>query len=260
MGYGTYSSEFVFTPRSVPEKPLNGVTNVATTRSALGIQYTEITEDGGSKILAYNIYVDDGMDGEYQGPYLATASDFTWSSQDLLTLQTGLIYKIKYSATNIHGESELSDETSILLAEVPTEPHNLMRIDKDSLPAGEIRVTWTLPLDEGGDPVTGYRLYLDQTTLVVEGESTLNTYTFKQLSVGRQYSLGVAAFNDIGESPLATLSELAASVPQKLSEPTLVDSSTTEIEVMAQELFDGGDQVTSFAFARDNGPLTDMLP
>ena len=31
----------------------------------------------------------------------------------------------------------------------------------ESVTAGDIRVEWKLPLDEGGDPVLGYKLYLD---------------------------------------------------------------------------------------------------
>lgn len=42
----------------------------------------------------------------------------------------------------------------------------------DSLIAGEIRVSWSLPADEGGDPVTGYKLYLDSILLVDKSTSS----------------------------------------------------------------------------------------
>jgi hypothetical protein len=131
-----------------------------------------------------------------------------------MSLVTGRYYRLKYSSTNIHGESELSDEVSILLADEASAPSNLERIDIESVTAGDIRIHWTLPDDEGGDPVLGYKLYLDS-ALVLDAslQSTLNEYTYTGLSVGRTYRLAVTAINDIGESPPAYLDLLAASVP-----------------------------------------------
>jgi hypothetical protein len=36
----------------------------------------------------------------------------------------------------------------------------------ESVTAGDIRIEWTLPADEGGDPVLGYKLYLDTVLLL----------------------------------------------------------------------------------------------
>jgi len=77
---------------------------------------------------------------------------------------------------------------------------------------------WSLPEDEGGDPVTGYKLYVDSVLIVdASGSSTMNEFIFSNLSVGASYHLQVAAVNSIGESPAASLTLLAASVPQKLA-------------------------------------------
>lgn len=71
----------------------------------------------------------------------------------------------------------------------------------------------------------------------------------------------MTAINDIGESEPATLSLLAASVPQKLSTPQLVLSTQTSITVVTEHPpFNGGDEVTQFAFSRDDGPLTAFQP
>jgi hypothetical protein len=77
-----------------------------------------------------------------------------------------------------------------------------------------VRITWALPTDEGGDPVLGYRLYLD-TVLWHDAskQSTLNNYTYTSLSVGTSYRFSVTAVNDIGESDPSYLDLLAASVP-----------------------------------------------
>ena len=134
MGYGEYSSEFVYIPRSVPEKPTNGPRNTeSTTQTVLDIEFDRVIEDGGEEISQYNIYVDDGLDGDFGGPY-TVKNALTWNSQGTLnSLVTGRQYRVKYSSSNIHGESSLSDETVILLAIAPTMPSNLARIDEKIL-------------------------------------------------------------------------------------------------------------------------------
>lgn len=92
------------------------------------------------------MYLDDGSDGLFAGPYQVIPSKSIWDTQQL-TLQTGLIFKFKYSASNIHGEGPLSEEVSILLAEKPSAPTLLTRVNKTTLPAGQIKITWALPSD-----------------------------------------------------------------------------------------------------------------
>ena len=85
------------------------------------------------------MYVDDGLDGPFEGPYTSASNGMTMKfSTNLLPSApiTGRIYRFKYSSVNVHGESELSDELSVLLAEVPKAPTQLHRIDSAILPAG----------------------------------------------------------------------------------------------------------------------------
>jgi hypothetical protein len=127
-----------------------------------------------------------------------------------------------------------------------------------SLAAGEIRVTWSLPLHEGGDPVKGYLIYLNEVLFLDQRtKSTLNEYTFTGLSVGQLYKIRISAVNDIGEGTAAEISELAASVPMKLNVPSLVSSTKDSITIEAPHAsFDGGDAVKEYVFRRDDGPAT----
>ena len=129
MGFGSLSQEFSFIPRTVPPKPLKAPTNVAesTSRNVIYVRYDEVIEDGGSQITKYNVYIDDGLDGDF-GNGIDNGMNLLWDSTGL-NLVTGRIYRIKYSSENVHGESELSDEVQILLAEKPSPPINLQRID-----------------------------------------------------------------------------------------------------------------------------------
>jgi len=91
--------------------------------------------------LFYNVYVDDGNDGDFIGLYMSSGSGMIMLFfTNLLPVPKrpviGKIYRFKYSSTNIAGESPLSEELSVLCAEVPKIPLNLVRIDSAILPAG----------------------------------------------------------------------------------------------------------------------------
>lgn len=90
MGFGAPSLSFSYTPRSVPGQPPTPPRNVLaqTTRNVLFVQYDFVINDGGSAILNYNIYIDDGMGGNFTGPILNGNSVNIWSSQGL-SLVTG---------------------------------------------------------------------------------------------------------------------------------------------------------------------------
>ena len=261
LGYGPYSVVQTFKPRTVPSKPGLAPWNSGSTRSMIQVTYAEVLDNGGSAITVYNVYLDDGMDGPFSGPY-PNGLSLTWDSTLLPSLTTGLTYRLKYSAVNSEGESPLSDEVAILLAEVPSAPLSLQRIDSFSLPAGKIRVTWALPLDDGGSPVTGYKLYLDN-VLYYDGsqQSTLVTFTLTNLIVSRTYQISVTAINAIGESISSSLTTVAASVPSKMTQPYLVSADATSITIgYTLPSFDGGLAITGYAIQRDNGPLTSFQP
>ncbi len=76
MGYGAYSAEFVFVPRTVPAKPKLAPRNrpTLTTRSRIYIEYDAVLEDGGAAISSYNVYIDDGHDSDIFISYSAGPS------------------------------------------------------------------------------------------------------------------------------------------------------------------------------------------
>ena len=143
MGYGVYSSiAQSYIPRQVPGKPPHAPMLVPelSDRTELVIRYEPIIENtGGAAISFYNVYIDDGHDGTFSGPYVSVSNGMTLLfSTNLLPVAptTGLMYRFKYSSTNVAGESDLSEELSVLLSEVPSVPLNLHRIDSAILPAG----------------------------------------------------------------------------------------------------------------------------
>lgn len=67
MGFGDLSDEFSYIPRDVPGRPPNAPRNVktSTNRLTLYVEFDTVKEDGGSPILDYNLYLDDGLDGSF---------------------------------------------------------------------------------------------------------------------------------------------------------------------------------------------------
>lgn len=223
MGKGEWSDNFEFIPRYFPSKPPNPPRDVrlklfkpesGTDRTSIEIEYDRVKEDGGWPILNYNIYIDNCDNGTTNTSY-TNGVNLIWNTKsESLALTKDCYYRLWYSATNEHGEGPISNTVVILVAEVPDKPKNLIRIDMESITAGDIRIHWEKPDDEGEDPVLGYKLYLDNTLhLDASNSSTLNTYTYTGLSVGEQYNISVTAVNDIGESAPSSLDLLAASVP-----------------------------------------------
>jgi hypothetical protein len=212
--------------------------------------------------------MDDGKDGSFSlvGQLEAPISGslvLEWNTSEFLPettpLVSGRIYKFKYSSTNAHGESELSDEVSILVANRPEPPTNLQRIDLDTVIAGSVRVLWQQPADEGEDPTLGYKLYLDNNLFAdFSTLSSLNNYTFTGLQVSRSYVFSVTALNDIGESDKQSITEIASAPPSQLRQAEFVSSSLTTLTVEAPEpSFNGGSPVTVYAFQRNDGPLSE---
>ena len=256
LGYGPTSTEYSFSPVVAPAKPENPPRNDATqtSQTAIHVEYDAVTDDGGSVILNYNIYIDDGADGAF-GAAINNGLALTYDTSSL-SLVAGNTYRFKYSAVNSQGEGEISDEVAILLAELPGAPQNFARIDESTLSAGIIRVYWEVPTSNGGTDITGYKIYQD-TTLIYEATNVEYTYTITGLTIGTSYSIGVSAVNAVGEGTKSETSMLAASVPAKMSRPTLKSSSQTTIEVQwSVPSFDGGDSITGYLVQRDNGPGT----
>lgn len=114
----------------------------------------------------------------------------------LTDLTTGQLYQFKVSAINFNGISVLSDTLEVYACNFPFQPEKPVRISgtKTSLLLG-----WSQIEDNGGCPITGYRLYRDEgdgesiSTEVdpseVSGRPTLTQYeiTFDSSNTGDFY-------------------------------------------------------------------------
>ncbi len=143
VGAGTASSTAsAVTPATKPEAP----ENVAVLRGngAVRVSWTAPTEDGGAKITSYTATA-------------APGNKACTSKKDLTCTITGLTngtaITITVLATNAIGAGTPSDETAeVVPAAVPESPTAVLVIRGN----GSAKVTWTVPVKDGGSPVTAY--------------------------------------------------------------------------------------------------------
>lgn len=109
-----------------PDTPLTGpisdsaVTNQEQIRVLYGPQ--DPTMNGGSEILSYELYMDNGRGGDFTsligGGFDSLETAFTISDG----LVSGLMYRFRYRSRNINGFSQWSPITYIKAASVPSRP------------------------------------------------------------------------------------------------------------------------------------------
>jgi len=124
LGYGATTASYTFAPRTVPAKPQSAPTlnTAGSDRTKVLLDFNTNSDDGGSDLLQYSFYMDNGDDGAFSnGPYdivLPATLQFD-SSAFTITLTAGLTYRFKFLANNAEGDGDLSDEIAVLVAEKP---------------------------------------------------------------------------------------------------------------------------------------------
>ena len=154
------------------------------------------SNDGGHTITEYKIYRGTSSGGEN---LIASVSADKRVYNDT-SVVNGQKYYYYVTAVNDVMESEPSMEVNATPATVPSSPRNLQAVAGKE----EIYLTWDSPADNGGAPITGYRLYRGtesgSETYLTTVDSTKTNYTDSGLITGETYYYYVTALNDKGES------------------------------------------------------------
>ncbi len=166
------------------------------------------------------------------------------------------MYRFKYRAVNVNGESLWSQPTSIAFAPKPSTPASPSRSSTGNSPTS-IGVQWTA-ITTDTLPVLQYVLYVNDgtssdNTLIYRGSST--SYVMTNTNPGSTYTFYVMAENYNGYSSLSTGTSLISCIePYSVYPPTLIESTSTTLRLGWQSPGnDGGCEVTSFGLLRDDG-------
>jgi hypothetical protein len=147
-----------------------------------------------TSIIGYRLYMSEGTD-QYEVVY-SNSQNALLREYELAGLTVGQLYQFKVSAINFNGESAQSDALEVYACEFPAQPDPPERISgsKTSLLLG-----WSQVADNGGCPITGYRLFRDDgdsgsistevAPSAIRDRPTLTQYdvAFAEADTGKQY-------------------------------------------------------------------------
>jgi parallel beta-helix repeat protein len=190
---GEKSNEVRATPCTTPSPPQN-LTAVAGNRNVT-LTWEPPADNGGMAVTNYTVYY-----GTSPGNYTNNITLGNITNYTITGLINGQRYYFAVSAINAVGESPKSNEVSAMPCTVPSAPQNLTAVAGD----GNVTLTWQPPADDGGSPITGYKIYYgtspsNYTTNITVGNIT--SYTITGLTNGQKYYFVVSAINGVGEGP-----------------------------------------------------------
>jgi fibronectin type 3 domain-containing protein/Na+-transporting methylmalonyl-CoA/oxaloacetate decarboxylase gamma subunit len=209
--------------------------------------------DGGSPITEYFVYKNGTT-----GPYVTLpVGQLSYNDTDVTN---GVIYTYFISANNSLGEGAETEETSIMAGAVPSPP----RIVLSSLliTASSVTFSWSVPLDDGGMPITNYKVYKGTVSgdwTVYQPFTTSLTYTDNTVTPGFTYYYVVTAENFVGESKFSNeASAIPLGPPDMPTEVTIFAGNGYVILTWKIPFTDGGSPLTNYRIYR--GTSSDTIP
>ncbi len=152
IGTGPASNALSATPATVPGAPaLNSATGGD---RSISLAWSAPASNGGSPITGYYIYRGNASGSE--ALYQIVGNVATWTDTNV---SNGTTYYYQVSAYNAQGIGSRSVERFATPAQtiLPTPPSapTLMT----AVPGNGVTITWGAPANNGGSPITGYRIY-----------------------------------------------------------------------------------------------------
>ena len=148
-----------YTPPDAP----TGLTATAQRPTRITVSWSAPSEDGGAPVTAYDLrYIETGAPDKSDANWTEVPGVWTTGSDPLQYVLTGLAggtqYDLQVRAVNVAGESEWSATISETTAPpvVPEAPTGLRALAVAG--KAEVVLTWTAPANDGGAPITGYKI------------------------------------------------------------------------------------------------------
>lgn len=148
----------------IPPQPADKIERVASSTDYISIQVPLVTDDGGVIIDAYQVQMDDGLQGSFFTYYEGVERDLMVGEG---FVKSGRTYRFRYRVLNAKGWSDYSEQTRILAADVPSKPRTapfLVSVDSTQITIGISPCG-----DPNGSPISEYVVYSQET---VDGTPT----------------------------------------------------------------------------------------
>src|SRR2546422_394115 len=193
------------TPIATPTPP-TGLAASASSSSQISLGWTAPADNGGSAITGYKI--DRSTDGGSTWSTIVSNSGSTATTYSDTGLTPATTYAYRVSAINAIGTSSPSNTipatTPIATPSPPT------GLTPTAVSSSQINLGWTPPSDNGGSPITGYKIERSTdggstwTTLVANTGSTAASYSDTGLAHTTTYTYRVSAINSAGTGSPST--------------------------------------------------------
>ncbi|MGR3913340.1 MAG: fibronectin type III domain-containing protein [Gammaproteobacteria bacterium] len=195
---------------SSPGAPQN--VRIGSVDGALDLSWAAPANNGGSAISGYRVRWAAGADSTtWINPARADGEGVSGGASTLTYtvrgLSNGSTYAVQVAALNAAGTGDWSESPGAVPAGPPAAPGDLLAREV----AGRLMLTWSAPVDDGGDAISGYAVRwaegADSTTWVnppgAVGEilaTTATEYTLpnNNINIGSLYEIQVAARNHGG--------------------------------------------------------------
>ena len=235
VGESFASDHVEVTPATAPDAPL--ATTALRQNAGADVSWDTPSNNGGDPITRYRIQVRTGNDPA--ASFTATESPYS-----IRGLENGTAYSVSVSAVNSVGESVASDHVEVTPATVPDAPLAITALRQNT----GADVSWDTPSNNGGDPITSYRVNIrNGDGNVTSFVTTESSHSIGGLDNGTTYSVTVNAINSVGESVASDPVEVTpATVPDPPTWLNAVASNGGASLEWSPAENDGGDPVTLY--------------
>src|SRR5438128_6223397 len=200
--------------------------------------------------------VERSTDGGSTWSTIVSNSGSTATTYSDIGLMHGTSYTYRVSAINSVGTgSPSSTASATTLAVAPSPPTGLAAT---AVSSSQINLSWAPPADNGGSPITGYKIErstdggITWTALVANTGSAMTTYSDTALTPTTTFTYRVSAINAVGTSPPSSTASartlVAPSTPIGLAATT---ASSSQINLSWTAPADnGGSAITGYMIER----------
>src|SRR6185437_11627046 len=257
----------------LPPEPPTGLTATTVSSSQINLSWTAPSNNGGSAVTGYKI--EQSTNSVSTWSMIVSNSGSTGTTYSNVGLAASTSYTYRVSAINSVGTSAPSGTASATTSAALTVPQPPTNLSATAVSSSQINLSWNAPSNNGGSPITGYKINRSDDggttwiTLVQNTQSTGTTYSDTGLSPSTTHSYRVFAINGIGTSPssntaiattIAQVHTITRSQSGLVASDPLNNETKTQQEIFANQQYwkDGGDAIAEnapYEYSKDSQGL-----